>query len=67
VKRKIVNFDTDDEGHWRARLECGHYQHLRHRPPLESRPWILDESERVSRIGAELNCVKCDPPRRSFN
>jgi len=60
MKRKIVRFNTDDEGHWRAELECRHFQHLRHRPPLESREWILDPAERERRLGMELNCLKCD-------
>ena len=60
MKQAIVSFDTDDEGHWRALLACGHHQHLRHRPPLESRPWILDPAERKTRIGVELECKKCD-------
>lgn len=58
--RKIVRFETDDEGHWRAELECGHFQHVRHRPPLESREWISNSAERDRRIGVELKCAKCD-------
>lgn len=60
MKQKIVAFDKDDEGHWRAELECGHYQHLRHDPPLRDRPWVLNKSEREKRLGAELECRKCD-------
>ena len=60
MKRKIVRFETDDGSHWRVELECGHFQHMRHRPPLESREWVLDAAERERRIGVELNCVKCD-------
>ena len=59
-RRKIVRFETDDEGHWRAELECGHFQHVRHRPPLEAREWVLDAAERDRRIGVELKCAKCD-------
>src|SRR5690349_7654797 len=43
MKRKITGFDKDDENHWRAILECGHPQHVRHDPPLSSRPWVLTE------------------------
>ena len=60
MKRRIVNFDLDDEAHWRAELECGHYQHVRHRPPLESREWVLDETQRSARIGLDLDCLECD-------
>ena len=58
--RKIIDFDKDDEGHWRAELECGHYQHARHQPPLMTRDWVLTEEGRASRLGHELNCKLCD-------
>lgn len=60
MKRKIADYDNDDVGDWRAKLECGHYQHVRHEPPLITREWVLSEEGRASRIGAELNCKKCD-------
>jgi hypothetical protein len=60
MKQKIVAFDKDELGDWRALLECGHYQPLRHRPPLQTREWILDETTRAARIGIELECRKCD-------
>lgn len=56
----IVSFDQDDEGHWRAVLACGHRQHVRHQPPLVSRPWVLTEAGRASRVGQSLDCVRCD-------
>jgi len=58
--RKITGYEKDDEGHWKAVLDCGHHQHLRHNPPLISRPWVLSEAGRNSRIGSELNCKQCD-------
>jgi hypothetical protein len=60
MDRKIIGFDHDDEGHWRARLECGHYQHVRHDPPLRIREWVLTQEGRTSRLGFELECKKCD-------
>jgi hypothetical protein len=60
VKQKITGFDQDDELHWRAMLECGHYQHVRHDPPLTVREWTMTEGGREGRIGAELECRKCD-------
>ena len=60
MKRRIEGYDKDDEGDWRAKLECRHYQHVRHQPPLITREWILTEEGRASRIGAELDCKKCD-------
>jgi Protein of unknown function (DUF3565) len=64
MKRKIVGFHTDDEGHWVAELECGHDQHVRHAPPITERPWVMTEKGRSSRLGQELNCVKCDDEMR---
>jgi hypothetical protein len=60
MKRPIVGFDKDDVDDWRAKLECGHYQHVRHEPPLIVREWTLTEAGRESRIGYKLNCLKCD-------
>jgi len=60
MKRKIIGFDQDEEGAWRAALECHHYQHVRHDPPLISRDWVLTESGRGSRLGSDLECRKCD-------
>lgn len=60
MKQKITGFDKDDELHWRAKLACGHYQHVRHEPPLTVREWTLTESGREAKIGAELECRKCD-------
>jgi hypothetical protein len=60
MKQKIEGFEKDDEGHWRARLSCFHYQHVRHDPPMMVREWTLTEEGRSSRVGLELNCKKCD-------
>ena len=60
MKQKIVSYDKDDDGDWRAELECGHYQHVRHKPPLITRTWVLSEQGRDSRLGVELNCKRCD-------
>jgi hypothetical protein len=37
-----------------------HFQHVRHDPPLVERPWVLTEDGRASRLGATLDCKKCD-------
>ncbi len=37
-----VGFYQDEEGHWAARLECGHGQHVRHDPPWMVREWVFD-------------------------
>jgi hypothetical protein len=60
MKQPIIGYRQDEEGHWVALLACGHAQHVRHNPPLSSRPWVLTQAGRDSRLGMELNCVLCD-------
>ena len=60
VERAIVGFHQDDSGDWVAELECGHNQHVRHDPPWTNRPWVLTEPSRNRKLGAILNCRKCD-------
>ena len=60
MKRRIEGYETDEQGDWRAKLECGHYQHVRHNPPLITREWVLNEQGRASRLGYELDCKRCD-------
>lgn len=60
MRRKIIGFDKDEEGDWRAELDCGHFQHVRHKPPLMTRTWILTEEGRREKLGVELECKKCD-------
>jgi hypothetical protein len=59
ISRRIVGFHTDEEGHWVADLDCGHTQHVRHDPPWQVRAWVTTPEGRASRIGTELECVKC--------
>jgi hypothetical protein len=63
VERRIVGFVQDDEGHWVAELECGHRQHMRHRPPFENREWVTTVEGRASRLGVAVNCRRCDGAR----
>lgn len=60
MHRIITSFELDDENHWRAILDCGHRQHVRHDPPLSTRAWVLTENGRASRLGFALNCKRCD-------
>ena len=60
MERGIVSFHQDVEGDWVARLECGHRQHVRHRPPFLLRPWVDDPDGRASRLGTPLQCPLCD-------
>jgi hypothetical protein len=59
MKRRIVGFHKDERSDWVADLECGHAQHVRHRPPWINRPWVITAEGRKSRIGARLNCKQC--------
>lgn len=60
MEQKIIGFDQDELGDWRAILACGHRQHVRHDPPFVNRPWVLTEDGRRRFLGAPLECVKCD-------
>lgn len=60
MEQFIFAFDRDDENHWRAKLACGHYQHVRHEPPLITREWVTTPEGRSTRIGKTLECKKCD-------
>ena len=60
MKQAIVGYHRDDEDDWVAELRCGHNQHVRHNPPLVSRPWVVTQAGRESMLGHLLNCVKCD-------
>jgi hypothetical protein len=58
-ERQIVGFERDAAGDWVARLECGHDQHVRHEPPLASRPWVLNDAGRRAHLGSVLQCTRC--------
>ena len=60
TKQRIIGYHLDSENHWVAELICGHFQHVRHEPPLTTRPWVLTESGRESMLGYQLYCKKCD-------
>lgn len=57
--RKIVDFVLDEQSQWVARLSCGHGQHVRHEPPLQSRPWVVSVEGRQSHVGTTLQCMHC--------
>jgi hypothetical protein len=60
MQRAVVGFYLDEEGHWAARLECGHGLHVRHDPSWMVREWVLTEGGRAARIGSLMECRKCD-------
>ena len=68
MQQRIVGFHQDEEGHWVAELACGHDQHVRHDPPLMTRPWVLTREGRDQTLGQSLECKKCEagaPPDRA--
>jgi hypothetical protein len=60
AEQAIIGFHQDELGDWVADLECGHGQHVRHRPPWEMRPWVVTEEGRRAHLGKVLRCVRCD-------
>ncbi len=60
MERLIVGFRQDERGDWIADLDCGHSQHVRHRPPFELKPWVVDAEIRNARIGTPRDCPLCD-------
>lgn len=60
MQRAITGFYEDVEGHFVAMLECGHEQHVRHKPPFIERPWVTSEEGRNAKIGALIECRACD-------
>lgn len=59
----VVGFRKDDDGAFIAELACGHAQHVRHRPPLENRPWVTTEAGRRAFVGTALPCPLCRMPK----
>jgi tellurite methyltransferase len=59
MQRAMRGFRQDAQGDWVAELECGHTQHLRHRPPFTLRPWVTTAQGRQERIGQTLECPPC--------
>ena len=60
MKQAICGYRKDDNDDWVAKLTCGHYQHVRHKPPFVNRPWVVNEEGRRSMLGVKLECKKCD-------
>ncbi len=60
MKRQIVGFGTDTDGDWFAELDCGHAQHVRHKPPFIVREWVTTHAGRDGMLGESLDCVRCD-------
>jgi tellurite methyltransferase len=59
MRRRIVGFHQDAESEWIAELECGHTQHVRHKPPWQVRAWVLTPEGRAAMVGTSLDCARC--------
>lgn len=60
MERTITGFRLDQSADWVAELSCGHNQHVRHQPPFQLRPWVLNAESRTALVGASLDCPLCD-------
>jgi len=60
MDRRIVSFSQDQDGHWVARLDCGHQQHMRHQPPWQNRPWVTTPEGRATMLAVTVPCRACD-------
>ncbi|MFL6067793.1 MAG: DUF3565 domain-containing protein [Gaiellaceae bacterium] len=60
MEHAIVGYHRDAHGDWVAELACGHQQHVRHQPPFQLRPWVVDADGRRGRLGTPLECRLCD-------
>jgi tellurite resistance-related uncharacterized protein len=58
--RSILAFHADPDGDWVAELSCFHNQHVRHRPPLQPREWVLTAEGRMAHIDSPIECPLCD-------
>lgn len=62
MEQQIVGYHVDEHGDWVADLACGHGQHVRHQPPMTSRPWVLTPEGRIQHLGTMLDCKRCEEP-----
>jgi Protein of unknown function (DUF3565) len=60
MQRAILGYHQDERGDWVAELACGHQQHVRHQPPFQLRPWVVEAEGRRERLGTPLECRLCD-------
>ena len=60
MQQEIVGFYQDEEGHWIARLACGHGRHVRDDPPWTVRAWVRTEEGRAAWLGTRMECRRCE-------
>lgn len=60
MQTTIIGFHQDEQGDWVAELACDHGQHMRHRPPWQTRAWVTTEEGRRQKLGQAIDCPLCD-------
>lgn len=60
MQRAIHGYHQDEHGDWVAELACGHQRHVRHGPPFQLAPWVLEAEGRRKRLGTLLECGLCE-------
>ncbi|MDE0887133.1 MAG: DUF3565 domain-containing protein [Myxococcota bacterium] len=60
MDQPITGFHKDKNDDWVAELACGHFQHTRHDPPWQNRPWVETKKGRHEKLGFRLSCKKCN-------
>jgi len=51
MQQAICAYHQDEEQDWVAELVCGHFQHVRHKPPFINRPWVISFNGRKGMLG----------------
>lgn len=64
VDRRILVVHPESETVCVVELDCGHRRHVRDRPPFERYPWVRDATARAEKIGASIECLRCDALER---
>ena len=64
MQRRIVGFHQDEHADWVVELECGHQQHVRHKPPWLVRSWVTTARGRHNALGTLMECGLCEQANR---
>lgn len=59
MHQAITGYSQDDEGHWMAKLDCGHHEQMRHDLPKANNAWVLTKAGRDDKVGVVLICSNC--------
>ncbi|HWB76886.1 MAG TPA: DUF3565 domain-containing protein [Nannocystaceae bacterium] len=64
IDRRIVAVHAESADTCVVELDCGHRRHVRDRPPFERYPWVRDATAHAQKIGATIECGRCDALER---